>query len=411
MINTVIVGGGIAGLTIAEELAKRDIPVVLLERYRAFGGRVVTNRDPVQYEIGAGRIATTHTRVRALVDRFRLHTVPIDMHTVYRGDGETAEEEENAFYSLFEPLRQIISALPASILRKHTIAELVISPFADILRMYPYWSEIHVLRADLALAAFAPKAPLGGRATYYGIAEGLDSITTQLAAAATRAGADLRNRHRVEDVVQQRDGRFRIVGSAGKKADARPFELYADRVIFAVDASAMRKFRLLESAPFLRHLRMCPLIRIYAIYPPAAGSDRVWFHDMHKTVTPSPLRYVIPIDYAKGLIMISYTDGDDCAYWRDLEGDALRTSIGRHVHALWGTHIPEPTYLEKHVWNDGTTYWCPGEYDLDATISSAHNPIKNVYVCGESISRNQAWIEGALESAEELLPRLLPPAT
>ena len=57
---TVIVGGGIAGLIVAEELAKRGEPVIVLEKYPFFGGRINTHRDDnLQYEIGAGRIRPT----------------------------------------------------------------------------------------------------------------------------------------------------------------------------------------------------------------------------------------------------------------------------------------------------------------------------------------------------------------
>ena len=31
------------------------------------------------------------------------------------------------------------------------------------------------------------------------------------------------------------------------------------------------------------------------------------------------------------------------------------------------------------------------------------NPLHNLYICGESYSNNQAWIEGALETSEKIL--------
>ena len=69
--DLVIIGGGIAGLTIAGELARRGHKVLLLEYYPNFGGRIATFRDPEigQYEIGAGRIFHKHERVKALVKK------------------------------------------------------------------------------------------------------------------------------------------------------------------------------------------------------------------------------------------------------------------------------------------------------------------------------------------------------
>ena len=59
----IIIGGGLAGLTVAEGLAKKKHEVLLLEQYPVFGGRISTERVPktadtpaLQYEVGAGRI-------------------------------------------------------------------------------------------------------------------------------------------------------------------------------------------------------------------------------------------------------------------------------------------------------------------------------------------------------------------
>ena len=45
--NIIIIGGGLAGLTIAEYLAKKGSRnnVIVLEQYKMWGGRVVTYRN------------------------------------------------------------------------------------------------------------------------------------------------------------------------------------------------------------------------------------------------------------------------------------------------------------------------------------------------------------------------------
>ena len=79
--DTIIVGAGIAGLTVANELAKSKKygKVYLLEKYNALGGRIATFREKIgkeqiQYEIGAGRIHKDHTRVHKLIEKYGLHT-------------------------------------------------------------------------------------------------------------------------------------------------------------------------------------------------------------------------------------------------------------------------------------------------------------------------------------------------
>lgn len=393
--HTVIVGSGIAGLTVAEELGKRGESVIVLEKYPFFGGRVNTHRDDgLQYEIGAGRISTQHRRVNALVKRFGLHTYPISTDSYF-------ETRPNPFHALFDPIRRALTT--ADSLRHTTIAECMPETFRPILAMYPYWAEMNLMRADAALALFAPEGTMGNNAEFYGVQEGLDAITTQLAIKAQEAGADLRTRHRVHDIQHTENNMLEITGDKGKKAEATPFRIRANRVIIATCRCSLSTFSVLKGAPLLKQLQTSPLMRIYAVYP-LTEEGKPWFHDIPRTITASPLRHIIPINPEKGLIMISYTDGDDTNVWRPMEGSELQTAIQNEVKALFPhKHIPEPTYLKKHDWPSGCTYWVPGEYDIHEASLAAHNPSPNVYVCGESVSTEQTWIEGALQSAEHVL--------
>ena len=393
MPHTVIIGGGIAGLYLAEQLAERD-QVTLLEKNDYFGGRVYTFRDKakgLQYEAGAGRIHRDHARVNALVDRFGLKTYS------FSGDSDYA--------SVFDALQQILTRLDPAALRRHTIAELLPPQHRRLLRLFPYWAETHLTRADVALSVF--KARSGVMAdcrsdAFYGIVGGIDTLTTRLAAAALKLGATLRSGQEVLDVARLPSGQFHVTV---KDSPA----ILADRVVFATCRCTLGDFRLVRDESFVKHLATSPLLRIYAVYPPNPATGRAWFADMDKVVLDSPLRFVIPINSRKGLIMISYTDGDDTKAWRDLEGPALQAAIQAEVRRTWpDLEIPEPTYLRKHYWGGGCTYWLPGDYDVEAEAAHALNPQPGVYVCGESISaHHQAWVEGALETAEDLLCRLV----
>jgi monoamine oxidase len=148
---------------------------------------------------------------------------------------------------------------------------------------------------------------------------------------------------------------------------------------------------------------MEPLTRIYAQYPTPA-----WFADIPKFVTDSPLRYVIPMDPTSGTIMISYTDADDTRWWRGLKGKALIRAIQSELHVVFPDRtIPDPIWMNAYEWSEGCTYWRPGDYDPATVASQLMNPSPNLYVCGESLSvGHQAWMEGALESAEALLKTL-----
>jgi len=403
--QTLIVGGGLAGLTMAETLAKKGVNVILLEKYGYFGGRAVTYKEKgIQYEIGAGRINTDHKRVAALVKRFGLTTFPISTKSEFISVETPTTHYPNDFLTLFTPLTHILASLPAAELAKHTIAELLPAEYHPLFARYPYWAELRLLRADVALAGFKPSAAHGADATYYGLREGIQELATRLAAAAAAAGADCRLRYSVADVKRAGESLFEVSGTYKESAGGEklPFHFTANRIIIATCRCSLSDFSVLKGTPMLKQIGTAALTRIYAIYP--KGTDyKVWFHDLPKVVTDSVLRYVIPIDAEKGLIMISYTDGADTEFWKPFEGAALKKEIQRHVHALFPTRtIPEPTFLEKHEWPQGCSYWLPGDYEVAAASKSAHHPAAGVYVCGESVSQTQTWMEGALESAETL---------
>src|SRR4051812_43755529 len=71
-----VVGGGIAGLTAAYELALLEHEVVLLEASNRFGGRILTHyfADGTYGELGAMRIPEDHRCVWHYIDRFGLAT-------------------------------------------------------------------------------------------------------------------------------------------------------------------------------------------------------------------------------------------------------------------------------------------------------------------------------------------------
>lgn len=395
--RTIIIGGGLAGLSIAEFLAKKsgNSNVLVLEQYRAWGGRVVTYRDKsknLQYEIGAGRVFHTHKRVGDLVKRFGLHTYPISTEST------TPNGLPNPFLQLFEPVRHILQSLPADILAKHTVNELVPEELCSVLKYYPYWSEFNLLRADLALPLFAPTKPMGtdAPADYYGVVEGLDAITTHLHDAAAKAGATLKNRHQVTNISRLAPDLFEITGLRGKKVNQRPFKYRANRVIIATCRCGYSDFSILKDMPLMKQLATGPLTRIYAVYQPPLDIPE-------KVVTDGPLRYIIPINPKTGLIMISYTDGDDTHYWNKLDDNALEEAIHKEFTKLFPDKtMTKPTYLKKHEWPNGCTYWLPGDYSPEKASKIAHNPEPNLYLTGESVSLMQTWMEGALESADYL---------
>jgi monoamine oxidase len=404
--HTVIVGAGIAGLWLADKLAAAGDRVTIVERNGYVGGRVYTRLrgDGEQYEIGAGRIHSSHKLVNELIDRYHMTRVPLSPDLDWKTDG-FSPSLPNRFDPTWSAIAAEIARLPPTALATHTLRELATRLFGAaattrLLDRFPYRTETERMRADVALQAFLPDGEMASHADYFVLKEGLTTILLRLVKDLRRKIQILLNTT-VADVRRHADGHYAVVLRGPRPA------IHADRVILTVPVTALRQLPVLRDAAPLRHLATAPLTRIYARYPASAKAP-AWFAGLPATVTAGPLRYVIPINPTTGIIMISYTDDRDTAHWHGLKGPALADTIQKEIQTLFPMRpIPPPLWVRPYEWDVGTTYWRPGTYDPEAISRQLLQPrpstMPGLYCAGESFSvGRQAWIEGALEHAKML---------
>lgn len=398
--TTVIVGAGIAGLTIAERLLNAGTAptdILILEKYDYVGGRIVSHRDG--YEIGAGRIHRSHHRIGALIDRFGLTRIPLPDTVSWMPLG-TSEPSTNHFEA---DMRALLRHLPApggtTTLRHYLSRFMPTKDLHDLMEHFPYHAETETLRADLALHSFRPRGEMGTHSGYFVVKEGLSSIIRSLRDQLTTAGVRIALNTEVRRVDP--DG---VLYIRGRQHPMRP-----GRTVLALHATALQRVLPPAAArPIRQFLQMEPLTRIYAAYPP----DHPWTRSLFaigSIVSDSPLRYVIPVNPATGVVMISYTEGRDTRHWHGLKGSALQAAIQKEAHRLWpDADVPEPLWVRPYEWKDGCTYWRPGRYDPAAVSAALQHPFPTVWVAGESLSvGRQAWIEGALEVAHQVADTLV----
>jgi hypothetical protein len=115
--------------------------------------------------------------------------------------------------------------------------------------------------------------------------------------------------------------------------------------------------------------------------------------------------------------MTSYTDAEDTVVWnRRRKNGTLDKTLMKELRSLLPLRdIPNPLSVSSHYWEHGCTYWTPGSYDPVKESNAIMQPFPtrfpDVYVCGESFSLKQAWMEGALEHADTMLNKFFFRAT
>ena len=392
--DLIIVGAGIAGLYTGLHYIKKHPKhkVIILEKYDYIGGRIVTySKPPYQWEIGAGRIASNHYKVRKLMDTYGLTWASISNDSTWLYG---SKEQPNPFEKLIPTLLAPLASLSKYILATSTLADLLKAIHGTkvdtFIKQFPYWAEMNTLRADLALKAFSEE--MGSKSTFGVCVEGLQAIVSHMANEFIKLGGIIQLKTTVKNIIKQT-----VILKDNSK-------LTGKNIVLALHASALKQIPSLTTWQPLKHLSMQPLVRIYAVFPTSSGT---WFNDIDKIVTDSKVRYIIPIDAKKGSIMISYTDGADAQFWINMQNkkgnDAVKYEIMSEIRKLFPTRsIPDPILFKVYPWTEGCTYWLPGKYDPIGMSKSAHCIRSGLYCCGESISLRQAWMEGALESAEEV---------
>jgi monoamine oxidase len=395
--HTIVVGAGIAGLWIAEQLALRGDRVTVLEKADYLGGRIITSKAH-KVEIGAGRIATSQNKILALAKRFRLQTIPLSNGELWKGLNDK-EPSPNTFDEVSTPILAILSRLDSHTLATHTIKQLltkIMGPVAtqQFLIRFNYRAETETLRADLGLLTFQQE--MSPSATFVVIKGGLSQIIHGLEVACKKAGVTIHTGCTVSDIDLE-SYTVQTVGTTG------PF--HGDRVILAIPVEALRTIPLTRSLPLLRYLNMEPLTRIYA-------QTKAPWPFLTRITTDSPLRYIIPVNPAKGVVMISYTESQDTKVFRGLKGDALTTALQHEFHRLFPEQPPlQFDWAVAYEWSEGCSYWIPnpGTYSPEAESKKALQPFpgRRLHLCGESFSLRQAWMEGALEHAQALLDTLI----
>lgn len=405
-----IVGAGLAGLHCALRLTDKypNISIAIAEEYNYIGGRIFTYKPKgfpdIQWESGAGRIHYSHKLVTKYVEQYKLTKIPLPSEKEYISN---RAHFKDIWKSLSEVVVKALSSLSPATLSSNTVEELMIKTYGkdetrSVLEHFPYRAELNTLRADLALKSF--RHEMGKNTGFYIVKEGLGTLVEKMRQTLKDRGVIFLLNHRLSAVEPNTTP---IICKFNNNARIR-----ADKVILALHSEALKGISPFVNLPILKHLSMKPLLRTYAIFPTPAGVP--WFNGMSSMITDEKLRYIIPINPKQGTIMTSYTDDDDTKPWvKILHNDgekALGKSIVKDLREIMGsTPIPDPVYFKAHLWTKGCTYWLPGLYKPEVMSEKVMNPLpgmwQNLYVCGESYSLRQAWMEGALEHADAMLDK------
>lgn len=411
--DVIIIGGGISGLVTALHCISSGYRVVIVERNQRLGGRIHTIFSKHwKYEAGAGRISRHHTKTLALLRAFGMSLTEIPHLKQYRDihTGGAASPQRNPTYSL---LRKVMHV--AQIMKKETLQQMTFGMLCQqvlgvhqtnkLISSFGYNAEFEHMNAWDGLEMF--QRDFAYKNTYYVCNEGLGAWVNRIAEFITSSNMASVffgcHAHR-----WKRNAKGAFVVSV-RSTDGQAATMSCKAVV-----CAMPKRDLLESfewSPYqvslLEAVQEIPLHRIYGKFPTP------WFNEIPVTTTNADIRQFIPVNTQQGLAMMSYSDNQQANMWQAAANSGerhLRSALLEQLHVVFPeiTKIPNPSWIHSHYWNAGVHMWKPG-YDSAKVSEELLQPFGNdmpFFIVGESYSKHQAWIEGAIETVDEVLPRL-----
>ena len=405
----IIVGGGIAGINTAMKLCNTKNKILLLERNSRLGGRLHTFQDKkIAYEAGGARFHKGQKNLFELIKMFNLEKDIFEIPNTKKFI--PVKEKYSTKYNVDQILKNLIHKSTNH--KKEDLLKMNLLEFCQkvydkktsnfLSAAFEYVTELEDLNAYEAVEIF--QNDMSNDFQFYLFKNGFGSLLDKMEEFIKDNNCTIKTQHTLMDFEKNKD-EFTIDVISGKKMK----KFKTPNLILALDKSALERLPYLSSLKKeMNSVLTIPLLRIYAIYPPDPKTKKVWFDGMGKVVTDLELKYIIPIDYKSGLIMISYTDQRLAEYWNKFinQGpEKLEKEILRQLKLLFPKKkIPKTTFLKSHYWYNGACYWKKNQ-EAEPIAKKMLKPFENdnLYICGSNFSQRQAWAEGALETSEEVI--------
>ena len=456
MYDYLIIGAGISGLYTAYRLCKKypQSKIGILEATSYIGGRLHSIKyDGLIMDGGGARFNTEQHRIMSFIKEVGLwnKVIPITNDITYKPVDVKYKTNDISLLDTFPTIDNFIvfmkkyikeKKIKRDILINTTILDFATEHFSKeypdikhhLINIYPYYSELGVLNAVEGINLFSNE--FSDKTKYYILNGGLeqlaDTIYNKLKDLNKKKSSsiDIYKETAVLEISNQVQGdnesdtdsdsntntSYKITTSDNKTFTTKKLILTVPKnkllqIKFKLNSEHTINNNLKQLHKNINSVQNEPLYRIYARYPLDKTTHKVWFDGMGKISTNLPIKYIIPVNSKKGVIMISYTDSKFARYWiKQMAEGSFEVTLNKQLKLLFpNIDIPKAKWYKHCPWNSGAGYWKKG-YDRKLIMPQMIDPLgknTNLYICGENYSSHQAWVEGSLETSDLVLDKIV----
>ncbi len=410
----IVVGGGISGLYYLYKYPPQH-KTLIIERNGEWGGRIQTrefkyDNEVFKIESGASRFNQNHHNLIQLIHEIGLQQKiqPIQTITEFKPTYQSSFKPKQTYYYIEKVYKYYMKHPDSPDLHNKTYIEYAKKVLTDeeikfIVDSFGYTSELTRTNAKYAIELF--HLDFSPKNQFYGLKGGLSQIIHKLISILSKnknitmkLGLDLKN---------IKYNPFSKLFTLYIKSSTKTFIYKTHQLILAIPKPSLKNFFILNPIKRdLNRINCIALLRYYSLYGREKETGKYWFEDMKKTTTNHWIRYIIPIDKSKGLVMASYTDGIFAKKMnKRIEDGRDEEDMEKGLKKIMDLEeLSKPKISKKYYWECGVGLWKKGDYSYEEVAHKMLKPFSNMklFIIGENYSLNQGWIEGALTSVVAL---------
>jgi len=421
--DIIIIGGGIAGLYMAYKLIDTKKSILIIEKEQRYGGRIYTKynqngNEKLQYDAGPARISINHHKTLNLIKLSKLEIIKIKPKKEYIqiNKNNTLEIKADISSKYSKLVINESANYSKDYLQSVSFYDLCIKILGkdkteEFKNMFGYDAEFIYCNAYDSTEMF--KKDFQNIGTYFIIKNGLSSLINYLL-------AKLKEHSNIHIIHNTEIRRFKYLTNNTNTYTHTMTRLYTTTkntydgriIIWAIPKQPLSKITgwLKETKALFSSVEPISLHRIFCQFPHKNNTS--WVSDISRTTTNDGLRQILPLSSEKGFIQI-YCDSHWADYWNSkINRSKIESTkeILSHLHTVFPKlkSISMPTYVDSVFWQEGVHMWKPG-FNSDVYYDKIQHidPIHSIFVVGEAFSKHQCWIEGAVESVEDIYPCII----
>jgi protoporphyrinogen oxidase len=422
MHDIIIIGGGISGLYTFYKLKKErpEINILLLEKNPDLGGKIKTNRkflNGIKYTIeqGAHRFNQNHKLILELIKELELdqYKKNINVKSIFvpSCDCKTTYQE-NINQICMEKILDFYEKNKSEDIKKYTFyeyAKKVLTPeeLKLLVGSNGYYASIVCKNAKDQIMNY--KINYNSILTFFTLTCGIDKIISKLKKIILDIGGNIQTNTSVENIDYNKNKEmFQIFTDSNVTYKCR-------QCILAIPKSELLKLNILTENYYTKTLLQSVATKQYCkIYYIFKKEDIPLLEKIKNTTTNNNLRHVFPIHPEDGSMLISYTDSKFAEYWKELNSQdpinysVVKKHIKKNIYKTFGIVLPEPIDVNIFYWKFGNACW-KKNVNSNEISQQILKPINSIplYICSENYSMNQSWMEGALETSEHVVKKIL----